>query len=170
MEIQRFYSRRSSDCFRRVYFKSEGSGRPSPFQLLPNPFRLPHGVPPLQSEIVLGTPGQALPVPTSHRQTSSQQFRSTLFVNSEAMAVPANSLRHIWRTVKALRESAVQQILRTFWRAQPIAEQPGAVSTGTPSLLRKVRASAAQKSDGSSESCSVRPAARKHTGRCPEAS
>ena len=89
---------------------------------------------------------------------------------------------------------------------------PAAVSTGTPSLLRKVRANAAsrfpiqyekqpggrehlntfsaqksacqcrfaisdsmrntfsaQKSDGSSESCSERPAARKHTRRCPEA-
>ena len=122
-----------------MYFKSEGSGRPSPFQLLPNPFRLPHGVPPLQSESVLGAPGQALPVPTSHRQTSSQQFGAKLFIYIQALAVPAKSLRHIWRTVKALWESVIRQILRTFWRAQPI------VSTGTPSLLRKVRASAASR-------------------------
>ena len=122
-----------------MYSKSEGSGKPSPFQLLPNPFRLPQGLPPLQSESVLGGPGQALPVPTSHRQTSSQQFGANLFINSEAMAVPAKSLRHIWRTVKALRESVIRQILRTFWRAQPIAEQPGAVSTGTLSLRLKIR-------------------------------
>ena len=80
-----------------------------------------------------------MPVPTSHRQTSSQQFGANLFINSEAMAVPANSLRHIWRTVKALLESAILQILRTFLRAQPIAEQPGAVSTGTLSLRLKIR-------------------------------
>ena len=80
-----------------------------------------------------------MPVPTSHRQTSSQQFGANLFINSEAVAVPANSLRHIWRTVKALRESVIRQILRTFWRAQPIAEQPGAVSTGTLSLRLKIR-------------------------------
>ena len=69
---------------------------------------------PLQSERVLGAPGQALPVLASHRQMSSEQFGANLFIKSEAISVSANSLQHIWRTVKALRESVIRQILRTF--------------------------------------------------------